>query len=73
MNNLTKITMVASFKQFRKAMNENNNDYRLATEALKVKDYIVKEKLKVLDKTIAENAEQKKYNDAIFQNIKSKK
>ena len=54
-------------------MNENNNDYKLATEALKVKDYIVKEKLKVLDKTIAENAEQKKYNDAIFNKIKSDK
>lgn len=65
--------MTVSFKAFRNAMNENNNDYKLATEALKVKDYIVKEKLKVLDKTIAENAEQKKYNDAIFNKIKSDK
>ena len=65
--------MVASFRAFRIAMNNNNNDYRLATEALKVKDFVVKEKLTALEKTIAENAEQKKHNDTIFNKIKSDK
>ena len=54
-------------------MNENNNDYRLATEALKVKDFVVKEKLTALEKTIAENTKQKKHNDTIFNKIKSDK
>ena len=65
--------MVASFKAFRNAMNDNNNDYRLAVESLNVKDFIVKEKLTALEKTIAENAKQKKHHDAVFNNIKSKK
>lgn len=63
--------MTVSFKAFRNALIENNNDYKLATEALKVKDYIVKEKLTALEKTIAENAEQKKHNDTIYNKIKS--
>lgn len=65
--------MVASFKAFRNAMNENNNDYRLAVESLRVKDFIVKEKLRALDKAIDENAEQKKITYTIIQNIKSDK
>ena len=34
--------MVASFKKFNKAMKENGNDYRLAVESIKMKDFLVK-------------------------------
>lgn len=65
--------MVASFKKFNKAMKENGNDYRLAVESLKMKDFIVKEKLQALDKDIAENAKAMKINEITFNNNKTEK
>ena len=65
--------MVASFKQFNKALDDNGDNYRLAVESLKMKDFIVKEKLQALDKDIAENAKAMKINKITFNNNKTEK